>query len=43
VSEHFRKVLDEIVTAVAENNEVVFTRYMGSAKKRLVSGEEQPS
>jgi len=43
VSEHFRKVLDEIITAVAEKNEAVFTRYMGSAKKRLVSGEEQPS
>ena len=36
VSEHFRKVLNELVTAVAENDETVFTRYMGAAKQRLV-------
>ena len=41
VSEHFRKVLDELVAAVAENDEVVFTRYMGAAKQRLVSDENE--
>jgi prephenate dehydrogenase len=41
VSEHFRKVLDELVTAVVENDEVVFTRYMGAAKQRLVSDENE--
>jgi prephenate dehydrogenase len=41
VSEHFRKVLDELVTAVAENDELVFTRYMGAAKQRLVSDESE--
>lgn len=35
VSEHFRKVLDELVTSVAENDEDVFTRHMGAAKQRL--------
>jgi chorismate mutase/prephenate dehydrogenase len=39
VSEHFLKVLDELVTAVTEENEAVFTRYMGVAKQRL-SGKE---
>ena len=41
VSEHFRKVLDELVAAVAGNDEVVFTRYMGAAKQRLVSDENE--
>jgi chorismate mutase/prephenate dehydrogenase len=41
VSEHFRKVLDELVTAVVENDEVVFTRYMGAAKQRLMSDENE--
>ena len=41
VSEHFRKVLDELVTAVAKNDEVVFTRYMAVAKQRLVSDENE--
>ncbi len=41
VSEHFRKVLDELVTAVAENDEKVFTRYMGAAKQRLVLDENE--
>ena len=40
VSKHFRKVLDELVTAVAENDEAVFIRHMGAAKQRLVSGED---
>ncbi len=35
VSEHFRRVLNELVTAVAENDEAVFTRRMGAAKQRL--------
>jgi chorismate mutase/prephenate dehydrogenase len=35
VSEHFRKVLNELVTAVAENDEAVFTRYMAAANRRL--------
>ncbi len=43
VSEHFRKVLNELVTAVAENDEAVFTRYMDAAKQRLVTVEDQPS
>ena len=41
VSEHFRKVLSELVTAVAENDEAVFTRYMGVAKLRLAGGEDE--
>ena len=41
VSEHFRKVLDELVTAVADNDEGVFTRYMGAAKQRLVVDENE--
>ena len=43
VSEHFRKVLDELVTAVAENDEAVFTRYMGAANRRLATDENGPS
>ena len=35
VSEQFRKVLDELITAVVENNEAVFTEYMGAARQRL--------
>ena len=35
VSEHFRRVLDELVTSVAQNDEAVFTRHMGAAKLRL--------
>ena len=41
VSAHFRKVLDELVTAVAGNDEAVFTRYMGVARQRLVAGENE--
>lgn len=40
VSKQFRKVLDDLITAVAENNEAVFTRYMGAAKQRLTSAED---
>ena len=43
VSQHFRKVLNELVTAVAENDEAVFTRYMGAAQQRLVTVEDQSS
>jgi chorismate mutase/prephenate dehydrogenase len=41
VSEHFRKVLDELVAAVAGNDEAVFTRYMGVAKQRLTAGDNE--
>ena len=34
-----RKVLDELARAVVEEDEAVFTRYMGKAKQRLVSDE----
>lgn len=36
VSEHFRKVLDELVTAVSDKEEAVFIRHMGAAKQRLI-------
>ena len=36
VSKHFRRVLDELVTAVSDNEEAVFIRHMGAAKQRLV-------
>ena len=39
VSEQFRKVLNELVTAIAENDEAVFTRHMVAAKQRLATGE----
>ena len=39
VSEQFRKVLDELMTAVADNDEAVFTRYMGSARQRLADDQ----
>jgi chorismate mutase/prephenate dehydrogenase len=41
VSKHFRKVLDELVAAVAGNDEAVFTRYMGVAKQRLTAGDNE--
>jgi chorismate mutase/prephenate dehydrogenase len=41
VSEQFRKVLDELVTAVAEQNEEVFTRYMDVANRRLAESVEK--
>ncbi len=41
VSEHFQKVLNELITAVSENDESVFTRYMGAAKRRLLAGDKQ--
>ena len=39
VTDHFRKVLDDLVCAVAGEDEPVFTRYMGAAKRRLATGE----
>jgi chorismate mutase/prephenate dehydrogenase len=39
VSEHFRRVLNELVTSVADSNEEVFTRHMNAAKKRLTGDE----
>jgi len=42
VSEHFRKVLNELVTAVTEQDEAVFTHHMSAAKQRL-TGEEHLS
>ena len=41
VSESFRKVLNELVTSVTENNEEVFTRYMGVANRRLAENEDK--
>jgi len=41
VSEHFRKVLDELVRSVAENDEAVFTRHMGAAKQRLANDKDK--
>lgn len=43
VTEHFRKVLDELARAVVEEDEAVFTRYMGAARQRLVNDEREPS
>lgn len=42
VSRHFREVLDELVNAVADNEEAVFTRHMGAAKQRLANAEKKP-
>ena len=39
VSEHFRKVLEELIKAVADNDETVFTRYMVSANQRLTTSQ----
>ena len=41
VSKQFRAVLDELIAAVAENEEAVFTRHMGAAKQRLASTEKK--
>jgi chorismate mutase/prephenate dehydrogenase len=43
VSRQFRKVLDDLMRAVTENDEGVFTRYMGAAKKRLAIDEDENS
>lgn len=39
VTEKFREVLDELVQAVADQDESVFTRNMGAAKRRLATDE----
>ncbi|MGA9573532.1 MAG: bifunctional chorismate mutase/prephenate dehydrogenase [Lysobacterales bacterium] len=39
VSEQFRRVLDELVTAVASADETLFTRHMSAAKRRLTGDE----
>ena len=39
VSVHFQKVLGELVTAVTQRDEAVFTRHMKAAKQRLVGDE----
>ena len=41
VTEHFRKVLDELACAVAEGDEPAFIRHMGIAKRRLATGENE--
>ena len=41
VSEHFQKVLDELICAVEQNDEAVFARHMGAAKQRLTIGEKE--
>lgn len=40
VSAHFRNVLDELVTAVADQDEEVFIQLMQAARQRLASNEE---
>jgi chorismate mutase/prephenate dehydrogenase len=41
VTNHFRKVLDELAGSVAEENEPVFTRYMAVARQRLATAENE--
>ena len=41
VSAHFRKVLDELMRAVADNDETVFTRYMDAANRRLAETDKK--
>lgn len=41
VSRKFRKVLDELVRAVADDDEAVFTRYMAAAKQRLTAEKDE--
>ena len=41
VTNHFRKVLNELARAVAEGDEPAFARHMGAANRRLVKGEEE--
>ena len=40
VSEQFRNVLDELIDAVVENDEAVFTNYMGVARQRLATDQD---
>jgi len=39
VSAQFRKVLDELINAVVENDEAVFTNYMGTARQRFATDQ----
>ena len=39
VTEHFRRVLDELVTAVTRHDEALFTRHMRAARQRLAGDE----
>jgi prephenate dehydrogenase len=39
VSAQFRKVLDNLINAVVENDEAVFTNYMGAARQRLAADQ----
>ena len=39
VSAQFRKVLDELINAVVENDETVFTNHMGAARQRLATDQ----
>ncbi|MGB5293121.1 MAG: bifunctional chorismate mutase/prephenate dehydrogenase [Lysobacterales bacterium] len=41
VSEQFRKVLDELMTAVGNQDEAIFTHHMRAARKRLASVENK--
>jgi len=41
VSKHFRKVLDELMAAVVENDEAVFIRHMDAARQRLANGDDK--
>lgn len=41
VSEHFRRVLDELVTAVVEKDESVFIQHMAAAKQRLTNKQDK--
>jgi len=43
VSEHFRKVLNELVAAVAEKDEDVFIRHMEAARRRLLNNSNEES
>jgi chorismate mutase/prephenate dehydrogenase len=40
VSQHFLKVLNELVSAVVANDEAVFIRHMGAARQRLANDAE---
>jgi len=41
VTAQFQKVLDELARAVEDGDEAVFTRYMGVARRRLVTGDSE--
>jgi chorismate mutase/prephenate dehydrogenase len=41
VSRQFRKVLDELVSSVVDNDEASFTRYMSAARQRLATENDE--